>query len=67
VVDVGLTVLGFTIVASDHTYVVAPAAVNVADCPEQIARELTVTVGIALTVIVPVAEEEQPKVVPVTV
>jgi hypothetical protein len=63
----GVTVFGLAVVASDHTYVVAPDAVNVALNPWQIAGELTVTFKVPLTFIVPTAEEEHPADVPVTV
>jgi hypothetical protein len=47
---------------------VAPLAVNVAEPPEQIASELTVIVGVGLTVIVATAVPEHPAVLdPVTV
>ena len=41
-------------------YDVAPLAVKVADCPEQIASELTVTVGLALMLTEATAVFEQP-------
>ena len=39
----------------------APDAVSVADCPEQIAAELTVTVGLALMLTEATAVLEQPE------
>jgi hypothetical protein len=51
-----------------QVYDVAPLAVNVADCPEQIAAELTVTVGFALMLTVATAVFVQPEALdPVTV
>ena len=49
-------------------YEVAPLAVKVADCVEQIASEFTVTVGVGFTVTVATAVLEHPAAsVPVTV
>lgn len=45
----------------------APLAVSVAVAPEQTVAELTVTVGIGLTVNTEVLLPEHPEVVPVTV
>lgn len=53
--------------AGDHVYEVAPVAVSVAEPPLQIVGELTLIVGVGLTVTVEVAVPEQPPVVPVTV
>ena len=47
----------------DHAYVPPGAegvAVSVADCPEQMVVELTLTVGAAFTLTVPLAVLEQP-------
>lgn len=46
---------------------VAPLALRVADVPEQIVGELTLTVGLAFTVMVAVFEVIQAPVPPVTV
>lgn len=55
-------------VAGDQLYELAPPAVIVTDAPEQIAPELTVTVGTELTVTVEVALDVQEFAsVPVTV
>jgi hypothetical protein len=48
-------------------YVVAPAAVKVADAPAQTVAEFTVTIGKGLTVTVEDAVPSQPDAVPVTV
>ena len=48
-------------------YVVPPEAVSVAVPPEHIVGELTVIVGVGLTVTVDVAVAEHPLLVPVTV
>ena len=55
--------------AGVHTYVVAPEVVSVVVVPRQIATDdgVAVTVGNGVTLIVCVAEDEQPVVVPVTV
>ena len=51
-----------------HVYDVAPPAVNVADCPEQTAAELTVILGFGLILTEATAVLEHPvAVVPVTV
>ena len=50
-----------------HVYEVAPPAVKVVVCPEQMVGELTVTIGMVFTVTVDAAVEEHPIVVPVTV
>jgi hypothetical protein len=49
-----------------HKYVAAPLLVNVAVCPKQIVKELTVTVGNGITDIVATAVFVQPDEVPVT-
>ena len=49
-----------------HRYVPPPVAVNVADCPAQIVGLLTVGIGNALTVTVPLAVAVQPFSVTVT-
>jgi hypothetical protein len=64
VVDAGETVM-LCVVAppGDHEYVPPPVdgvAVSVAFCPAQIVCELTLTVGVELTVTVPLAVEGQP-------
>jgi hypothetical protein len=65
---VGETTIGFVVDPLLHEYVVAPLAVNVADEPEQIASEFTVTVGVGFTVTVATAVPEHPAVLlPVTV
>jgi len=48
-------------------YVVPPEAVSVVEVPEQMVAELTVTVGLGLTVTAEVLSSEQLPVVPVTV
>jgi hypothetical protein len=66
--EVGETTIGFVVAPVLHEYVVAPLAVNVADCPEQIAAEFTVIVGFALTLTVATAVFEQPEALdPITV
>jgi hypothetical protein len=40
--------IGFVVDPLLHVYELAPLAVNVADCPEQIASELTMILGLAL-------------------
>ena len=63
---------GATVIAADdaplfQVYVDAPLAVKVAACPVHTEGEDTLTTGKAVTLIVPLAAEEQPAVVPVTV
>lgn len=48
-------------------YVVAPLAVKVAVPPTHIVAEFTVMVGVGLMVIVAIADDEHPPVLPVTV
>jgi hypothetical protein len=60
VFEVGLTVWVLPVPPIDHEYVVAPVAVSVALCPLQIEGLLTFTLGNGVTVIVDVAELEQP-------
>ena len=67
VVSNGETVSGFKVEPVFQVQVVAPADVNVADCPTQIVDELTVTIGNGLTDTVATAVFVQPAVVPVTV
>ena len=51
-----------------HKYAVAPLAVSVVACPEQMAAvPVILTVGSALTVTILVADAEQPRDVPVAV
>jgi hypothetical protein len=50
-----------------QVYVVAPDAVSVAELPEQIVDEFTLTVGVVFTVTVDVLTFVQFPVVPVTV
>jgi len=67
VLAAGATLIGFETAPVDQTYVVAPAAVNVAASPGQIVGELTVVTGRGLTVTVAIAVDVHPKEVPVTV
>ena len=67
VVTVGDTVIVLPVEPSDHAYVVAPAAINVALAPSQIGSELTVTIGALIKETVATALTEQPLDVPVTV
>ena len=53
--DEGLTVIEAVVAPVDHKYVVPPDAVKLALEPLQIVAELTVTLGYAFTVIVPIA------------
>jgi hypothetical protein len=66
--EVGGTTIGLVVEPLLHEYVVAPDAVRVADCPEQIAAEFTVTVGFALILTVATAVFEHPDALdPITV
>jgi hypothetical protein len=67
VVEVGETVIGFVISPVFHEYVSAPEAVKVADDPEVMVGELTVTFKSPLTVTVAIANPEHPLSVAVTV
>ena len=63
---VGLTILE----PDEYVYVEAPLGVMVKDCPVQITPELTVIVGVTVTVIVlttPTKSEQPDALVPVTV
>ncbi len=65
---VGETTIGLLLEPLLHEYVEAPLAVNVADCPEQIASEFTVILGFGLILTEATAVFEQPKAeVPITV
>jgi hypothetical protein len=66
-VVLGLTVWVFALTPLLHVYVLAPLTFKVAVCPEQIAVELTVSVGTALTVTVVVLTPLHPAVEPATV
>jgi hypothetical protein len=65
---VGETMIGFVVDPLLQEYVIAPDAVSVADPPEHIEVEFTVTVGVGFTVTVATAVPEHPaELVPVTV
>jgi hypothetical protein len=66
VLAVGEIVIRLPVMPELHKYVLAPLAINVVVCPEQIVDEFTVTVGKGVTEIVAVVVLEQPKVIPVT-
>ena len=53
-------------VIGNQEYVVAPLAINTADCPKQIVAEFTITSGDGFTVIVVMADPEHPPGLPVT-
>lgn len=63
----GETAMVFAVLPVFQEYVEAPVAVNVADWPEHIAAEFTLTGGLAVTLTVATAVFEQPAEVPVTV
>jgi hypothetical protein len=68
VLAVGETTIGLEVEPLLQEYVAAPDAVSVAELPEQIASELTVTVGVGFIVTVATAVAEHPAaLVPVTV
>jgi hypothetical protein len=64
---IGDIMYGLAILPSAHSYVAAPEAVNVADCPKQIVCAFTVTIGKEFTVMLLIAEPKQPGVVSETV
>lgn len=67
VVEAGLTVIAEVDDPLLQEYEVAPAAVNVEDCPAQILVDATVTTGNAVTETVATTLEAHPLEVPVTV